>query len=381
MLPQTYHLSAAGLTAGLLGLTATVGLAGLIPQIVMPPAGQVGLVTSELTVDAHTLSVQFAPSLLAENPQYQPVLAPAAGSGGDRMLIAYLESNVALRIGGVEIVVGDRSRARRDLWMSPKGDRWQLQVSDPRAPRGGAVAGIVDLSHGTTSVVSPSFVAALIATGSDTAQLVMRWGEHEWTTEVEVASRFQDQTTRRESVAGNRGDPGVDASAFIRAQRFSSRNETALVLTSAHRISVLFPKALTVTGQDFPQIGSAADGAIIQFTTGAVTRLKTDVPLRFGQTVVNTGNVSPDFSGAYGLWLKRAGPGWRLVFNNEPDAWGTQHDPTFDATEIALNYSQGGGASRPFAVAVVSTGAERGRLVMHWGPHEWFADFVVDRSR
>ena len=77
------------------------------------------------------------------------------------------------------------------------------------------------------------------------------------------------------------------------------------------------------------------------------------------------------------MWLKKVGAGWRLVFNSEPDAWGSQHDPKFDAAEIELSHSDGHAAARPFAVAIVPSGAARGRLVIIWGAHEWTADFVA----
>jgi hypothetical protein len=61
---------------------------------------------------------------------------------------------------------------------------------------------------------------------------------------------------------------------------------------------------------------------------------------------IPTGNLTPGFPGADGLWLKKARGGWRLVFNHEADSWGTQHDPAFDAAEIELAYSKGGAPTR-----------------------------------
>ena len=369
MRPPNWHRLAVGLSACLLSLGATITSQQLSP-------GQDGLLSSEMTLDARTLRVRFAPALRAENREYQAVFAPAVGASDSRVYVGYLESDAALRIHTLEIP--GRYGARLDLWITVTSDGWQLHVTDSRE-RGAAVPGSVRLSHATRAVVAPTFAAALITTGTNTGLLVMRWGEHEWTTDVEVSRQPRDPRERSDTVAGNDGVPDLDVDAFVRAQRFSTRNETALVLPDGQRISVLFPKALSVAGRDFSQIGSTRDGTVVHFTAGAVTRLKTDVPLRFWQTTVDTGNVAPDFAGTYGLWLRRAGPGWRLAFNNEPDAWGTQHDPALDTAEVELDYSRGGAPSRPFAVALVPTGAERGRLVMHWGSHEWFADFVVDR--
>ena len=62
--------------------------------------------------------------------------------------------------------------------------------------------------------------------------------------------------------------------------------------------------------------------------------------------------------------------GWRLVFNDEPDAWGTQHDPVFDVAEVRLDYSQARAADdsfRAMSASVVMTTAEQGRFVLVWG--------------
>jgi hypothetical protein len=109
-----------------------------------------------------------------------------------------------------------------------------------------------------------------------------------------------------------------------------------------------------------------------------VPRLRIERPLRFGVMQVAVGNQVPNSPGSYGLWLKRGGGGgWRLVFNHEPDAWGSQHDPEFDAGEIALEHSDGHAQTRPFAIGLEPLGTERGRLLIVWGPHEWRADFSV----
>lgn len=364
------YRAAFGLSVCLLSLTAH-------GETQPGPSWRDGFVSSEMTLETHTLNVRFVPTLRAEDPAYRALLTPTDGATGGRVHVAQLESDATLRIDTLEMVAAGQSGVRCDLWLTVSSDGWQLLVTDS-GERGAAILGTVRLSHTASAVVAPTLVAVLIGTGRDTGQLVLRWGEQEWTADVQVGVRSQDQAERRAPVVGNAGDSNFDAGAFGRAQRFSTRNETALLFPDGQRLSVLFPKALTVDGRDFPHIGSVTAGSVIHWAEAAVTRLKTDVPLRFGRVTVNTGNVAPDFAGAYGLWLRRTGQGWRLVFNNEPDAWGTQHDPAFDAAEIELSYSDGGAPSRPFAVALVPTGADRGRLLMHWGPHDWFADFVVD---
>ena len=108
-----------------------------------------------------------------------------------------------------------------------------------------------------------------------------------------------------------------------------------------------------------------------------VLRLKSDVSLRFGTADIPTGNLAPGFAGFYGIWLRKASDGWRFVFNHEADSWGTQYDSAFDVAEIAVDYTRTAGSFRPLGTTLVPTGPDRGRVVVHWGPHEWSADFVV----
>jgi hypothetical protein len=176
----------------------------------------------------------------------------------------------------------------------------------------------------------------------------------------------------------------------------TQRSETALVLATGPRFSVSFQRTfakgerstnaagaqtsrgLAVDGPDFARLLSTPVGSVVQLTSASVPRLKIDTSLRFGKTTVATGNQGAGIPGLYGIWLKRVAMGWRLVFNHEADVWGSQHDPKFDAAEIDLTHSEGHAASRPFAVALVPTAADRGRFVIVWGPHEWTADFSLD---
>jgi hypothetical protein len=124
---------------------------------------------------------------------------------------------------------------------------------------------------------------------------------------------------------------------------------------------------------------STRDGAVVELTQAPALRLSIDKPVRAGNVVLRPGNQTPDFAGAYSLWLKRAGASWRLVFNQEPDVWGSQRDPKSDVGEVDLTHSTGGDASRPLGVALQPTAADRWRLVLAWGPHEWAADFAAAR--
>jgi hypothetical protein len=175
----------------------------------------------------------------------------------------------------------------------------------------------------------------------------------------------------------------------------SQLNEAAVVDASGARASVTFartfPKGtasqsaagttrregLVVEGPDFTKLMSTRDGAVVELTQAPALRLSIDKAVRTGNVVLRPGNQTPGFPGAYSIWLKRAGDGWRLVFNQEPDVWGSQRDPKSDVGEVDLAYTKGGEPSRPLGVAIVPTAADRWRLVLAWGPHEWAADFAA----
>ena len=236
--------------------------------------------------------------------------------------------------------------------------------------------------------------AVLVPTADDAGQLVLRWHDHRWTAEFDLlplptlaeqaAAAAQAAETEEDEDEGPRVPTAEeqltfdsDTSVTARFLTLDERNETAVVLPDASRIAVLVWQEQLVDGDDFAALATLADGEVVRLTQGAVIRLRNEVPLRFGDTPIPTANLAPDFPGSYGLWLKRAGDGWRLVFNHEADSWGTQHDPAFDAAEIDLEHSEDGLATRPLGAALAPVTAHAGRLVIHWGAHEWAADFTI----
>ena len=149
------------------------------------------------------------------------------------------------------------------------------------------------------------------------------------------------------------------------------------MLPGGERISALYWKNVDVEDEDYPALASTADGAVVELIRAPVLRLRSEVGLRVGGADLPTGNLVPGFAGSYGLWLRRAGDGWQFVFNNEPDSWGTQHDEAYDMAAADVYYSRSDGAFRPLGITLAPAGPGRGRLIVHWGPHEWAADFTV----
>jgi hypothetical protein len=358
-----------------------------------------GVLRSELSLGGYTATVTSLPALRADDPAHRTLFS-SSGPGDARVRVGTVEANAAVRVGAVTIERPERGNSRHELWLKAVAGGWTLEIVPP------ASSGDRPAPVGETALVresaasSPNLTMALVPELGSTARLLLRWGAFKAAADVVItapprSSRVAENS--RPNTTVNRSHT-EDTSALSRARLLAQRNETAIVLASGDRLSVSFQRSfaqgertagggtprtrgLPADGPDFARLASTADGAVVLLTEAAVPRLRIERPLQFGTTGVAVGNQVPNSPGSYGLWLKRAGGGWRLVFNHEPDAWGSQHDPKFDAAEIALQHSEGHASSRPFAIGLEPMGAERGRLLIVWGPHEWSADFDVVTQR
>ena len=355
--------------------------------------GADGLLHTELSLIGRTASISFAPDLRANDAVHRDFFASAG-----RVRLGELQTNGALRLGNVSVGKPAVAPLRYDLSLEATSEGWQLDVATVAAPDGAASnsLGKVALSRQPSAVASPTLVAALVPVTRDTAQLVLSWGD----VRAAASVQFQEVQLPFRPGAGGRQIPPVsrkhdDENVGARATMLSQLNEVALVDPQGARVSVTFartfPKGtpsqsaagttrragLVVEGPDFGRLMSTRDGAVVELTEAPALRLSIDRTMRAGNVVLRPGNQTPGFEGAYSLWLKRAGAGWRLVFNQEPDVWGSQRDPKSDVGEVDLTYSTGGDSSRPLGVALQPTAADRWRLVLAWGPHEWAADFAA----
>ena len=401
---QARVLIAAGVAACL-----TTAVAGA--QTPEPSHEADGLVHASLVLEVQEVDVAFPPGLRAGHHAYQWLLS---GTVGSRVKVGTLDAHRALRLGTLEPDIeaieaeiaalvaareaeaeaGEAEEAEEDgegsegdaedsaedaepsdpdLWLVRDAAGWQLEIH----PADGAEVEIVPLSHRETAAESPTFTASLHATGAETGRLSLRWGHHAWSADF----RFEElpETPRRALVSGRGTARQAEDSneAIARGNMLAERNETAMVLPNGASITMLYWKSIDIEDEDYPNVAAVRDGAVVEMIRSPVLRLKSDVPLRFGEADIPTGNLAPGFAGAYGIWLRKAGDGWRFVFNHEPDSWGTQYDSDFDAAEIAVDYMRTSGSFRPLGATLVPTGSDRGRLVVHWGPHEWSAGFVV----
>ena len=247
----------------------------------------------------------------------------------------------------------------------------------PPSPRPGRIP----LAHRPLADEAETLAVRLLPAADEAGTLELVWGRNHWTADFEFVELQRPPRPERTSNVGTGTSltRDSDLDARYRAAALGSRNETAIQTPDGARIQVLFEQELGTDGVDFAALESIGDGDLVELTEGAVIRLRSEVPLRFGDTLIPTDNLAPDFPGSYGLWLKASGPGWTLVFNNEPDSWGTQHDPAFDAHEVDIDHTHGGPyEDRPLGVSLVPAGGDAGRLVIAWGQHVWAADFTIE---
>ncbi len=102
----------------------------------------------------------------------------------------------------------------------------------------------------------------------------------------------------------------------------------------------------------------------------------TDFDQQFCDTVIETENIIEDYPGVYSLWLKKTGSEWSLIFNSQPDIWGTLRKPEYDVAEILLVHSKAPQQSEKYIVALDGT-SDGGVLKMAWGEYQWTAPFKI----
>lgn len=392
----------------LLGASAMLGVRASAQQPARPPqsarpaasAGD-GLLRSELSLMTRTVSIAVRPDLKAGSSEHRSLSEPTGAAVDGRVRIGQLRTNGALRFGATEVGKLSSAGIVYDLSLLRKGDSWHLEATevpapDPAPPSPPAGPVTIALTRQPTSTPSSTLITALSPRTRDTAGLALTWGDLRLAADVQyLEPKLPRPNPNRQQEPINRKHDEPNAGA--RLLMLSQLNETALVWPGGARFSATFARTFPrgqrsisaagtigrpgpdVDGPDFARLMSTSDGAVVELTESPVPRLLVGAPLLFGKVVVRPGNQAPGYPGAYGLWLKRAGTAWRLVFNSESDVWGTQRDAKFDVGEVDLTYSPGGNATRAFGIALVPTAADRGRLVLTWGLHEWSAEFTASR--
>ena len=112
---------------------------------------------------------------------------------------------------------------------------------------------------------------------------------------------------------------------------------------------------------------------LVEFQSFSAIKLRTEADIMVGQLEVPAGNVAPGFAGLYSLWLSLDDGGqWSLIVNQEPDVWGTMHDPAKDLGETPVEHSVEEGGTSSLTIEIEPPeGDAPGTLKLTWGGHRW----------
>ena len=160
-----------------------------------------------------------------------------------------------------------------------------------------------------------------------------------------------------------------------RGRRGLGSSQAQLAL-GGKNVRILFGP-LAVGSPDHQSLLDTAEGAVFEYPGSRCMKLFTDLDLQFGTTRIAAHNIAPEYPGVYGLWLKKTADGWRLVFNEEGDVWGTMHDPAKDVAEVPLEVARLEEPQRELAVTLAEEGDAGGVLRIAWGDTAWSAKFTT----
>jgi len=195
-----------------------------------------------------------------------------------------------------------------------------------------------------------------------------------WAQEGTAAPAKADTSAAPSEANPGGGEGSSDAEQAARRRRFVTTT-TAQAKVGDKTIS-LVAGILKTGSPDYETIGKLKDGEVLLLTRSQVFKLKTDLPLTFGNVTLKTENVAAGYAGVYGIWMKKTSDGWHFIFNQKPDMWGTMYDPAADVAEIPVTYSKLDEPTKALKFEIPEKD-NAGELKISWGEHQWVAPFTL----
>ncbi len=151
--------------------------------------------------------------------------------------------------------------------------------------------------------------------------------------------------------------------------------EAQMRLSGKDKVRVTFGNLRKGT-VDYAALQNVETGTVFKFVGSRATKLMTDANLDFGGKLIKANNMAENYPGVYSLWLKKTDAGWSLVFNEQPDIWGTQYKAEFDVAEVPLDTTTLDETANRFIIKIEET-TDGGELKMAWGNTQWSTPFTV----
>lgn len=115
----------------------------------------------------------------------------------------------------------------------------------------------------------------------------------------------------------------------------------------------------TTEGPGYQRMGDGVpDGFVWRLGKNQATRLNTDARLKFGETVIEPGE--------YGLWARRSGDHWDLVFNTNARVWGIPYRPDGEIGSAAMS-AETAEEKAELLTITIEGGENGGTIHVHWG--------------
>lgn len=128
---------------------------------------------------------------------------------------------------------------------------------------------------------------------------------------------------------------------------------------------------------EWEQLQNTKEGEVFQYTLHRAMKIYTDFDLTNGNTTIKKENFAPDYPGVYSIWLKKVGNGWSLVFNSQPDIWGSRHKAEFDVYEVPMTLSKVAGDTADTYRVNLEQDGNNALLTMNWGDQQWTTNFEI----
>lgn len=134
---------------------------------------------------------------------------------------------------------------------------------------------------------------------------------------------------------------------------------------------------LEIDSADKAILDNLKEGEVFKFTLQRAHKIYTDFDLVHGDVTIKQGNMSPDYPGVYSVWMRKVEDGWSLVFNDQPDIWGSRHLDAHDQYEVPLEVSKIDGEPAEKMRAEFEQDGDNANLSFYWGDQKWSTTFEI----
>lgn len=157
-------------------------------------------------------------------------------------------------------------------------------------------------------------------------------------------------------------EPAAEAAAPATAAPASapaaSDRDVAAVAIGNASVSIDYGRPST-SGPGYQRMTQGVpDGFIWRLGKNAATRMETNARLKFGETVLEPGE--------YGLWARRSGDHWDLIFNKHARVWGIPYRADGEIAAVPMSSAKSETKAELLTISIAPA-ENGGTIIVHWG--------------